>query len=103
MKNGTQNQVVDPTPERKWLRLKACHMGWVIHDDPEFIIQDHDPYLVIGNYGSDSNGWCQSLINLPKISIACIETFYEKSIGTVMHKGTTIKKHFRRGEQFIKE
>ena len=103
VKNGTQDQVVDPTPERKWLRLKACHMGWVIHDDPELIIQDHDSYLVIGNYGSDSNGWCQSLINLPKISIACIETFYEKSIGTVMHKGTTIKKHFRRGEQFIKE
>ena len=101
-KNSRQDIVIDPTPEKKWLRSKAQKMSLVISQDPELIITD-DPLLLIGNYGSDQIGWCQSLENLPAITVNGIEAFFDKSTKAVMRKGTKIKKHFRRGEQFVKE
>ena len=103
VKNNQHLNIIDPTPEKKWLKRKAIEMGWIIKSNESFVIEAADPLLVKGNYGKDDDGWSQSIVGLPRISGVEMDQFFEETTRAVMKQGTKIKKHFNRGEQFLTE
>lgn len=106
-KNGTQNNIVDPTSDKKWLRKKAEKLGILLSpgktNNGNIIIQC--PEVLRNEIGHPKNaaGWTKDITNLPKITIYEIEQYHKKINDLVLEKSLKIKKPFTRGAQFLEE
>ncbi|XP_057317385.1 uncharacterized protein LOC130662514 [Hydractinia symbiolongicarpus] len=111
-KNGTQNNIVDPTSDKKWLRKKAEKLGILLSpgktnngktNNGNIIIQC--PEVLRNEIGHPKNaaGWTKDITNLPKITIYQIEQYHKIINDLVLEKSLKIKKPFTRGAQFLEE
>ena len=103
IKSGIDTNIIDPTPEKKFLREKARRNGWIIRTYPSTTVNAYDPYLVKGNFKMQVDGWTKILENLPAISNTEIDLFFEESASKIINSASVIKKNHLRGESFIIE
>ena len=83
-------RIIDPTAEKKWITLKAKKLGILLkHNTVEK--DEKDPELIIGNYGTDNQGWTRSLNDMPHLSKKEIEEYFERMSKKYLKEATKIK------------
>ena len=93
-KSGRNNQLVDPTPEKRYIHAKAKKEGFSVKSRNTVIKNAINP--VFRNYRFDSEGWTKLLNNLPAISNTEISNFQMKMSKPVMDASTSIAKPYKR-------
>ena len=102
--NKTDNLIIDPTPDQKWLRKKAYCLGVKIRTQPVPCLPTV-PIILKNELGvfKSLNGWSKSLHEKPIFTTEHIHKYYEKIRKQIMKTSTHVKKHFERGEQLVEE
>lgn len=103
--NKNNQKIVDPTPDKLWIRKKAMELGKILKplwkegslpEAPSAIQNDMKNPL-------DLTGWSKSLQGVPVFTVTQMTEYHTKVNNTFVEKSKTIKKHFARGEQFVEE
>ena len=99
---GTANNVIDFTPERKWiykLKLKV-----ILPQKTNFEPTSYPKELTadLKNLNS-SDGWSKNLANLPRLTLDKIVAHVERVDKTFITKSRKIEKDFQRGQQLLEE
>ena len=97
------NQIFDPTPEQKWVRLKAGKLK--IHlKEKEVPAVPNVPSILQKEMNNLSNaiGWCKPLAGIRNFGVSNIQDYFQK-INILFSKSFVVKKHFQRGTQLMEE
>ena len=103
MKSRRDGIIIDPTPEKKYLRAKSIRLNVPITDGASINLLSLDNSSQWRNIFGKSAGWTKSLDNLPALSNTEIDTFIENSTKSVTKNYTHIKKLRTRGLKFFEE
>ena len=103
-KLGTEKKLIDPTPNKIWLRKKAKLMGLTLKKEnlkhlpnasKDFVFELSNLSLI--------DGWSKSLERMPSFSIEHSDSYSQKVNTTVLSKSKNVMKHFRGGEQLLEK
>ena len=100
---GTDKRLIDPTPDKKWLRRKALMMGLTLMPKEINLPSLPDGFIFDFSNLHNMDGWTKTLEGIPQFSVNSIETYAEKITAAVDPKCKSVKRHFSRGEQFLEE
>lgn len=102
---GTSENIVDPTPNKKWLRIKAMSLNrkLVIPSNNAAPPNCPDTFKDDFNNLNQTHGWSKTLENIPCFTVSHINDYSNKINEKYASKSKVVKKHFKRGEQFIEE
>ncbi|XP_057310870.1 uncharacterized protein LOC130648792 [Hydractinia symbiolongicarpus] len=105
IESKTSSRIVDPTPEKVWLRIKAEKMGILLKPLWKEGTMPAVPVELKANISNllDLTGWSKSLTEMPSFTVENINIYNKKVNQTYCKNSTAIKKHFIRGDQFIEE
>ena len=104
-KLGSENRLVDPTPDRIWLKKKAQSMSLTLLEPPALPALLSVPtafHYDMANLDS-SDGWSKSLNGIPRFTADKIEKHFERVNAAVTSKSSIVKKHFSQGAQLLEE
>ncbi|XP_057291246.1 uncharacterized protein LOC130613905 [Hydractinia symbiolongicarpus] len=103
--NKTEAKIVDPTPDKIWLRKKAEKMGVILKPLWKEGMLPSVPLKLKADMSkpTDLTGWSKSLKGMPNFTVEHIQNYHEHVNETFCKNSTKIKKHFIRGEQFLEE
>jgi len=89
--NGTENSIVDPTPDFRWRKQKANNLGLKLHIPLTPITTTDIPEILRDKLGAlkSTAGWTKSLEFLPKLTINDMEAY----LNSVKSKRTLIEHH----------
>ena len=104
-KLGSENRLVDPTPDKIWLKKKAQSMGLTLFESPALpaLLSVHTAFHCDMANLDNSDGWPKSLNGIPRFTADKIEKHFERVNAAVTSKSSIVKKHFSRGAQLLEE
>lgn len=104
---GTENNIIDPTPEKKWLYKKASILKLKIvvpkQSNLQFVGKCPGEFQADLQNLNSPDGWSKTLENLPNLTVEKIMAYVERINRSCNAKSTKIKKHFQRGHQLLEE
>ncbi|XP_057295018.1 uncharacterized protein LOC130623542 [Hydractinia symbiolongicarpus] len=105
--NNTQDIIIDPTTDKKWIRKKADSMGvilsplWKVKTLPSTPAILADQKLTAAE--TNMEGWSKSLDGMPNVTVDNIKTYNDKITNLFCQKSTAIKKHLLEEHKYRKE
>ena len=104
-KNGTDNNLVDPTLDLKWKKEKVLKYNIFVPKLKYAARLNTVPDILKHDVGDIQklDGWSKKLFNMPTFTIEHIDKYYEKVNNAFSQNSTKVKKHFHRGEQLLEE
>ena len=105
IENNTASRIVDPTPEKLWIRKKAEKLGIILTPLWKEGTLPLVPNALKADISNtlDLAGWSKSLEGMPNFTVTNITNYHTCVNNTFCKNSTAIKKHFIRGDQFIEE
>ena len=104
--DGTANNVIDPTPERKWIYKKAnkLKLTIILPEKTNFKpISCPKEFMAELQNVNSSGGWSKNIVNLPSLTLDKIVAYVERVNKTFITKLKKIEKPFQQGQQFLEE
>ena len=87
--------IVDPTPDKKWLRLKAEKEGYSINFPANDVNNQTKPSILCNEESHGKDGWTKQLIEVPPFSFKNINDHVEVvNKASNIGKTTVVKKKF---------